>query len=101
MKLFISQPMNGFSEEDILTERKYAIEELLKNHDYYRLPNEFEVIDSVLKNCDEGPVWCLGESIKLMQKADMVIFLPGWFNARGCQIEHKVCERYNIPYMEI
>jgi len=55
----------------------------------------------LLPECSFGPVYCLGESIKLMEDADIAVFAPGWENARGCRIEHKICEEYNIYYMEI
>ena len=101
MRIFISQPMGGLSDEEVLRNKDCAIKELLMNHDYYYLPDHFEVIDSWLGHCNKGPIWCLGESIKLMQEADRVVFLPGWRNARGCRIEHQVCEDYGIRIMEI
>ena len=98
MRIFISQPMGGRSDEEVLNERRTVID--LVRHVTGRGNSNVSFIDSWL-DCDEGPIWCLGESIKLMQQADLVIFVPGWSSARGCQIEHEVCEKYNIPYMEI
>lgn len=46
---------------------------------------------------NEDPVYALGESIKLMANADCAYFMKGWNKARGCIIEHEVCERYGIP----
>ena len=93
--VFISQPMNGRTNDDIVRERNKIKDSLLKWNE------DLCFIDSLLPECNLGPVYCLGESIKLMEDADMVVFTPGWEDARGCRIEHKVCEEYNIYYMEI
>lgn len=95
IKVFISQPMNGKSNSEIVKERNRIKDSLLKWND------NLCFIDSLLPECSFGPVYCLGESIKLMEDADIVVFAPGWENARGCRIEHRVCEEYNIYYMEI
>lgn len=58
-KLFISQPMNGKTNEQILEERQKAISSF---------DDEIEVIDSFFKDAphDATPLWYLGESIKLL-----------------------------------
>ena len=95
IKVFISQPMNGRSNDDIVKERNKIKDFLLEWHD------DLCFIDSLLPECSFSPVYCLGESIKLMEYVDMVVFTPGWEDARGCRVEHRVCEEYNIYYMEI
>jgi hypothetical protein len=64
-----------------------------------------DLIDNFLKTVPDGiknvRVWCLGDSIRLMSTADLVIFAPGWDEARGCRVEHKVCEEYGIPFTEV
>lgn len=87
--------MNGRSNIDIFQERQ----QIQERFTYWN--GECRFIDSILADCDNGPIYCLGESIKLMQNADIVIFAPGWENARGCRIEHKVCEEYGIYFLEI
>lgn len=93
-KLFISQPMRGKTDEEIKLERERAIE-----HAERLAGEQFEVIDSFFEDMpiDEGPLWYLGESIKLLGDADMVYFAPGWKEARGCLVEHQVSVNYNIP----
>lgn len=96
-KLFISQPMNGKTDEEILKERKKAIkqaEELLKE--------PIEVIDSFFQNAptDAKPLWFIGKSIELLSTADVVYFAKGWENARGCKIEHECAVQYNITVIE-
>lgn len=96
-KLFISQPMNGKTDEEILKEREKAIkqaEELLKE--------PVEVIDSFFQNApaEARPLWFLGKSLELLSTADVVYFAKGWENARGCKIEHESAVQYNITIIE-
>lgn len=96
MKIFISQPMRGLTEEEIKFNREKCICYLM-----YSIPSQFSVIDSFIREREKGAIWCLGESIKLMQNADLVVFLSGWKEARGCRIEHEVCKSYGINYIEL
>lgn len=95
IKIFISQPMNGKTTEEIEDERNYIVG---------RLATQFpraEIIDSFFKDVphDTRPLWYLGESIKLMSKADVVFFCNGWHIAKGCQIEHDCALEYGIDTM--
>ena len=94
IKIFISQPMNGKTTEEIENERNYIIDRLRENECV-------EIIDSFFKNTphDTKPLWYLGESIKLMSEADVVFFCNGWHTARGCQIEHDCALEYGIDTM--
>lgn len=85
-KLFISQPMNDKTDEQILEERNKAIS----------LFDDVEVIDSFFSNAphDATPLWFLGESIKLLGDADIVYFCKDWEKYRGCTIEHECAVRY-------
>ena len=96
-KLFISQPMKGKTNEEILKEREAAIsraKELMRD--------EVEVIDSFFENAptEAKPLWYLGESLKLLSMADVAYFASGWKNARGCNIEHICAEQYGINIVE-
>lgn len=86
MKLFISQPMKGKTDEEILAERENAISKF-KN---------VEVIDSFFKGAphDATPLWYLVESLKLLGKADVVYFCKDWEKYNGCTIEHECAMRY-------
>lgn len=92
-KLFISQPMKGKSDEEILHEREQAIkeaEELLKE--------SVEVIDSFFQNApaEARPLWFLGKSLELLSTANVAYFAKGWQDARGCKIEHECAVQYGI-----
>ena len=95
-KIFISQPMNGKTTEEIENERNYIIDRLRENE-------HIEIIDSFFKDAphDANPLWYLGESIKLMSEADVVFFCNGWQTARVCQIEHDCALEYGIDTMYV
>lgn len=94
-KLFISQPMNGKTKEEILAERNKAID-IATNF----CEDAVKVIDSYFEdyNPDNGcvPLKYLAKSIELMADADIVYFAPGWNEARGCKIEHECAINYGI-----
>lgn len=96
MKLFISQPMNGLTDEDILKAREAAI---LAAEDKYS--HVFDVIDSFFQDAphDAKPLWYLGESLKKLSEADVAIFAKGWQKARGCVLEHEAAVAYGIEVM--
>ena len=92
-KLFISQPMRGKSDEEILMEREKAIKAAEK-----LVGEPVEVIDSFFQNApaDAKPLWFLGKSLELLSNADVAYFAPGWKDARGCIIEHDCAISYGI-----
>ena len=113
-KLFISQPMKGKTDEEILKEREKAIESA-KRH----LGEEVEVIDSFFQSApaDARPLWFLGKSLELLSTAanplwylakslellstaDVAFFAKGWEEARGCKIENLCAIEYGIPVIE-
>lgn len=96
-KLFISQPMRGKTDEEILAERERAISIAEK-----QVGEPVEVIDSFFQSApaDAKPLWYLGESLKLMAMADVAYFAKGWTEARGCKIEHICAVEYNIDRIE-
>ena len=93
-KVFISQPMRGKTDEEILAERDEAIEKVKQIYD----GEEIEIIDSFLKEApaDATPLWYLGDSIVLLSKADVVYFCKGWETACGCVIEYMCAKMYGI-----
>lgn len=96
-KLFISQPMRGKTDEEILAERKKAIESAERN-----LGEPVEVIDSFFQNApaDARPLWFLGKSLELLSTADIAYFAKGCEDARGCRIENQCAIEYGIEVIE-
>ena len=96
-KLYISQPMNGKTNEEILAVREKAIESAERN-----LGEKVEVIDSFFQDApvDANPLWYLGKSIELLSTADVAYFAKGWEEARGCRIENTCAIEYGLDVIE-
>lgn len=92
-KLFISQPMRGKTDEEILAVREKAIASAER-----QLGEKVEVIDSFFQNApaEAKPLWFLGKSLELLSTADVAYFVKGWEEARGCQIENTCAIEYGI-----
>ena len=96
-KLFISQPMKGKTDEEILAVREQAIKSAKD-----LLGEDVEVIDSFSQNApaDARPLWFLGKSLELLSTADVAYFTKGWEDARGCRIENTCAIEYGITVIE-
>ena len=95
MKYFISQPMAGLTDEEILARRAQIIH-LIKE---MRPHENVEIIDSFTKSEEiqgRGRIAMLGDSIMKMYDADVVFFAKGWEKSAGCKVEHEVCVQYCI-----
>lgn len=95
MKVMISQPMRGKINAQIRAERADVVAKLKADG--------FEIIDTIItedapKDSDAA-MFYLGKSIELMSKADVVYFMKGWHKARGCMIEHAICQHYGKQTM--
>lgn len=92
-KLFISQPMKGKTDEEILNEREKAIKKATE-----KVGESVEVIDSFFQSApaDARPLWFLGKSLELLSTVDIAYFADGWVDARGCRIEHLCALEYGI-----
>lgn len=97
-KIFISQPMRGKSDAEILAERKDAIEKS-KNI----IGEDIEIIESYFEDYDPEngciPLKYLSKSLELLADADFAYFARGWDEARGCRIEHACATAYDIPFI--
>jgi hypothetical protein len=97
-KLFISQPMAGLTDKEILKKRE---EIRLKAEE--KIGEPVEVIQSFFEDFEpigNIPVAYLGKSISLLAEADVAYFGEGWREARGCKIEHEVAVQYGIDIIE-
>lgn len=99
MKVFLSHKMSGLTEEQVMEIRNHALEKLIRN-----FGNRFELIDNyhhedVPENA--GRIWHLGTSIRMMEESDLIVFCPGWQEAKGCLIEWEICRLYNLRSIEI
>lgn len=96
-KLFISQPMKGLTDEEILAAKEKAIKSAEE-----KLGEPVEVIDSFFQGApaDVKPLWYLAKSLELLATADVAYFAPGWETARGCKIENTCAVEYGIDVIE-
>lgn len=94
MKIFISQPMQGKTDAEILAERERAIKAAKT-----KWGDDVEVLESFFQDAPVGakPLRFLGESLKVMADADAVIVCKGWSDARGCKVEFYAADVYGIP----
>lgn len=92
-KLFISQPMKGKTDKEILAVREKAIKSAEE-----KLGEPVEIIDSFFQSApaDARPLWFLGKSLELLSTADVAFFAKGWEDARGCKIENTCAIEYGI-----
>ena len=97
-RLFISQPMRGKSDEEILAVREKAV----ASAERY-LGEKVEVIDSffqgVAREGNRG-LCLLGKSLELLATADVAYFAKDWENYRGCKIENLCAVEYGIDVIE-
>lgn len=96
VRVFISQPMKWRSDAEILATRQRALDKVQD-----RLGKEVELIESFFQAAptDAKPLWFLGKSLQVMSQADLVFFVEGWQNMRGCRIEHQCAVDYGIETM--
>lgn len=98
--LFISQPMRGLTDEEILKTR-----EEIKTRAEIVIGEEIKIINSFIDEYPGEinkslPVWYLGKSIQLLSQADIAYFGGDWRNARGCKIENEIARAYGIKIIE-
>lgn len=93
-KAMISQPMSGRKKGEILNDREGA-ERYLRDLGY-------DVVNTVFDLKEFSPkalVYSLSMSIQEMSRCDVVFFMKGWQNARGCKIEHEIAKNYGMKIM--
>lgn len=98
-RLFISQPMNGKTNEEIFAEREEAVKYVREE-----IGEDVELIDSFIKeDAPDGAnsgLWFLGKSLELLATADIAYFVGGWQCARGCLIEYDCAVKYGIDIID-
>lgn len=98
IRVFISQPMRGKSNEEIIKERKKAYENIKRLY-----PNDnIIVIDSFFKDAphDAKPLFYLANALMLLSTADVAYFTKDYYNARGCKIEYECALNYGIDIID-
>lgn len=104
--IFISQPMTGKSEEEILATRQKTIDEI------HQLASEKDIqvriIDSYIddatrKHFEERltddinwDIYWLSQSLQKLALADTIWLCDGWEYSKGCNIELKCAMQYGL-----
>lgn len=84
--------MGGFSDREIDIKRTIVTAKLKTKYG-----EDVEILDTNFNFPGKNALYYLGESLKYLSEADLAYFCDGWENYRGCVIERKCCEKYNIP----
>lgn len=101
MTVFISVPMYGRTDDEVWEDIVKAFTKLQK---IFLETSQEELIVrhnfNAVGDSDSGRLFYLGSAIQKMDHCDAVYFCKGWENAKGCQVEHYICELYGIQRIE-
>lgn len=88
-KLYVSLPITG-----------KKIDEIKKKCDAAKLmySEQWDVITplDIITDQDTPYEECMGECIKVLLKCDAALFLSGWSESKGCNLEFNTCLIYGI-----
>ena len=90
-RLFISQPMRGKTDEEILKERVFKV-----------TGEECDVIETFMPifSPETKPLVYLSQPIKDLVTADIAIFIGDCKNYRGCRIKNTCTVEYGIDIIK-
>lgn len=107
--IFISQPMTGKSEEEILATRQKAIDKI---HQLFDADGEqVNIIDSYIDDATRNEfqgrmgdainwdIYWLSQSLQKLATADTIWLCEGWGNSKGCNIEFACAIQYGLGIM--
>ena len=95
MKVMLSQPMAGKTEEEIIATRERAIA-VLKERGYEIINTLFNEESMKERGVENIPLCFLAKSLENMSLCHAAYFCKGWENARGCKIEHEAAKAYGL-----
>lgn len=94
--VFISQPMNGLTDDEIVNSRirvtNYIVNKYI-DKDVYIIPS-YITEDVPCESNQE--LHNFARSIDLMSDADIVFFVKGYEKSRGCMLEHAIASAYGL-----
>ena len=106
INVFISQPMSGKSEEEILATRQEAID---KMHQLFDADGEqVNIIDSYIDDATRNEfqgrmgdainwdIYWLSQSLQKLALADTIWLCDGWGHSKGCKIELECAIKYGL-----
>lgn len=96
----VSQPMHGFTNEQIVETRnrflQFAEKENLEVINTLFTDEWYSKDKMVERGVVQIPLCFLAKSLENMSLCNKVYFAKGWENARGCRIEHQVAKDYGV-----
>lgn len=100
MNYFLSQPMKGLSDEEIIDNTNRFVK-LIKNLNpklnyintlYFPTKSDISHIKQ-----ENNSIFCLGKSIMRLAECDCVVFVDNCIETnRGCSIEYLVAKKYGL-----
>lgn len=106
-KVFISQLMKDKTNEEIKQER-VRIEKYIKSYvkNKFHIDDDIKFLDSFIPDLEipeecKRDVYFMSKSLEILSQADLAVFGAGWEKGRGTVIEHDVCSKYNIKYLDL
>ena len=104
--IFISQPMSGKSEEEILATRQKEIEKI---HQFFGADGvEINIITSYIDDATRNhfqkyvsddinwDIYWLSQSLERLAMADMIWLCEGWEYSKGCNVELECAIQYGL-----
>lgn len=109
LRVFISVPMNGRTEEAIMAdieEAKAAFNKFFGldfDGDEVTFIHTFTPFlqEKTPDECRNDRVWYLGNSIKILSTCDIILFAKNSYRANGCNVEDHISDSYGIPSIRI
>ena len=117
LRVFVSVPMHGRAEEEILADIEEAKGAFNKFFGLDFDGDKVQFMDAYTRedapdetlhksmwykdNVRNDRLWYLGDAIKDMAICDIILFARDSYKAKGCQIEDYVASTYNIPSIKI
>ena len=89
-KIYVSMPMRDLFEDELRSRQETL---LAKAGEYLEEP--VTLVENIIKDEKLTALESLGESIKRMAGADLVLFASGWETERGCKIEMACALQYD------
>ena len=106
INIFISQPMTGKSEEEILATRQKAIDRIhrLASKDDEQVNIIDSYIDDATRNEFQGrmgdainwDIYWLSQSLQKLALADTIWLCKGWEYSKGCNVELECAISYGL-----
>ena len=104
--IFISQPMTGKSEEEILATRQKEIDKI---HQLFDADGEqVNIIDSYIDDATRNEfqgrmgdainwdIYWLSQSLQKLALADTIWLCDGWGHSKGCNVELECATQYGL-----